>query len=213
LVFRAGLDAAELEGKDLFHWQEYRRLSTLVLEKTTLPKEHAKTNIDSRDLYLALLINDALPTDPKDRNAILTRYQEGRTGNFGDRILIAFAAYRRLADFLAVKKQCITAAKTAAFHDWYDAIDFDNLKLPRHKMANPKKPEVYNLFKYSNLIAEVIDTFVLHGWNVPITPDNKLDIEGLMNRAYQEDLIPEATYQKFDNDMAGYFESTKKHKK
>ena len=136
----------------------------------------------------------------------MAKYKNGHTGNFGDRVLIALSAYQELAPLLEHSQPYIDAAKTAAFHDWHDAIDFDSLKLPRRDMDHPKKPQVDDLFKYDHLIDEVVDAFVQRGWNVPTTPDNKLDIEGLINRAYQEDLIPEATYQKFENDMANYFE-------
>jgi hypothetical protein len=88
----------------------------------------------------------------------------------------------------------------AATLAWFVAFLF------RFNFGIPEKPQVDDLFKYDHLIDEVVDAFVLRGWHVPTTKDNKLDIESLMNRAYQENLLPEATYQKFENDMAGYFE-------
>lgn len=200
------LDAAEMSGDGLYPWGEYVRRSDELLKKTVPEQDHKNVTLTPKNLLVALAARDALAADPDYHEAILAKFKKGHTGNFGDRILIALSAYQELATLLDQKQSAIEAAKAAAFHDWHDAVDFDNLKLPRREMMHPKKPQVDDLFKYDQLIDQVVDAFVLHEWKVPTTPDNKLDLESLMNRAYQENLIPEATYQKFENDMAGYFE-------
>ncbi len=202
----AYLDAAEMPGDGLYPWGEYVRRSGELLKKSLPEKDRKSITLAPKNLLVALAARDALAADPDYREAILAKFKNGHTGNFGDRVLIALRAYQELATLLDQKQNAIEAAKAAAFHDWHDAVNFDNLKLPRREIMHPKKPQVDDLFKYDQLIDQVVDAFVLHEWKVPTTPDNKLDLERLMNRAYQENLIPEATYQKFDNDMAGYFE-------
>ena len=209
---RKNLNAAELSGEGLYPWGEYTRRSEKIL-KASVPKEKQATpDLSSKTILMALSAKEALPENAADRAALLKRFKDGHTSRSWSRALIALSAYERWAEVLTSQEKFFAAAKTAAFHDWHDAIDFDNLNLPRRDMVHPKKPQVDDLFKYDHLIDEVVDEFVLRGWNIPTTPDNKLDIESLMNRAYQEDLIPETTYQKFENDMAGYFEDELKKK-
>ncbi len=209
---RKNLDAAELSGEGLYPWGEYTRRSEKIL-KTSVPQEQQATpDLSSKTILMALSAKEALPENPADRAALLKKFKDGHTGSFWSRALIALSAYERWAEVLTSQEKFFTAAKTAAFHDWHDAIDFDNLKLPRRDMTDQKKPEVYDLFKYDHLIDEVVDTFVERGWNVPITPDNKLDIESLMNRAYQENILPEQTYASFEKNMEQYFRSERNKK-
>lgn len=207
---REALDQAETYGDQRYAWGQYVRRTEKLLAKTMAKEQRASTKIASENLKMALAAQEALSGDPENRAAILAKFKEGRAGSLWDRALIALSAYENVAPLLAEKERFLEAAKTISFHDWHDAVNFDNLKLPREFSG----PEVRadDLFKYNHLVDKTVESFAEHGFTVPLTADNKLDIENLMERAYQESLIPEKNYMAFERDMAPYFKSERASK-
>lgn len=200
---RSALDSIEFSGEDRYSWGQYINFSEKALLKD-LPQTVREKPIFSRQtITLALATREALAANPADRALIIKTFQTGKTRFFGDRALIALDAYTDLAEIIAKKESYIEAAKTAGFHDWHDAIDFDNEKLPQ--------PD--GLFKFTHLVNTAVNRYVEKGLQVPVGTDGKLDVEELMNRAYQEGLIPENNYTKFEVEMAPYFSSERNKKK
>lgn len=187
-----------------FAWGMYATYVGDVL-KSTIPKDaHNAFNLEPKTLTAALAAYEALPENPDDRAMILEQFKNGNTSGSWDRSLIALSVLSSWEQTIAEKTPQIIAAKSAAFHDWHDTIDFDNLKLPRED--DPSDPQPDELFKYTELVQETVEKCIAKGLEIPLLSNGKLDLERLMYRAYQEKLIPKETYIKhFQKDMQEYF--------
>lgn len=185
-----------------FEWGMYVTYVTDILQEATKTDKQLPLDIEPKMLTIALAAYEALPKEPADRSLILKNYTS-YTRSFADRSLIALSSLSTWEKIIYEKNPQITAAKSAAFHDWHDSVNFDN----------PKLPQPDGLFKYTALVQRIVREFIKRGFEMPISDSDTLDLEEMMHQAYQKEILPEANYDSFQRIMTPYFEDERSKQK